>query len=103
MAVPAAALWPLRVAERGYYVEGFTELATQPLLAVATRVAAFDDQVIAPITASAGESVDEAAAVVARFRNVRFARYLAASLVVAAILALLTVLAATGNLWVRIA
>jgi NADH-quinone oxidoreductase subunit L len=102
-AAPVAALWPLRVAERGYYVEGFTELATQPLLAIATRVAGFDDQVTAPITESVGESVDEAAAVVARFRNARFARYLAASLVVVAILALLTVLAATGNLWVHIA
>lgn len=102
-AVPTAALWPLRVAERGYHVEGFTELATLPLLAIATRVAAFDDQVTAPITESVGESVDEAAGVVARFRNARFARYLAASLVVVAILALLSVLAATGNLWVHIA
>jgi NADH-quinone oxidoreductase subunit L len=103
VAVPAAALWPVRLVEHAYYVERFTEVAPQPLLAIASRVAGFDDQVTAPITESVGESVDEAAAVLARFRNARFARYLAAGLVVVAILALLSVLAATGNLGVHLA
>jgi NADH-quinone oxidoreductase subunit L len=101
--IPTAARWPFRVAERGYYVERFTELAAQPLLAIAARVSSFDDQVTAPIAESVGESVDDAAAVLGTFRTARFARYLAAGLVVAAILALLSVLAATGNLWVHLA
>jgi NaMN:DMB phosphoribosyltransferase len=49
-----------------------------------------------------GESVDEAAALLGAFRNARFARYLAGGLVVVAILALLSVLAATGHLWVHL-
>ena len=59
--VPVRAPIPLRVAADGYYVERFTELATQPVLAVAGRVSDFDEQVIAPIETSVGESVDYAA------------------------------------------
>jgi len=102
-AVAARAARPLRVAEQGFYVERLTELGAQPLLATAGRVALFDAQVTGPITASVGESVDEVAAVLGAFRNARFARYLAGSLVVAAILVLLSVLAATGHLWVHVA
>jgi NADH-quinone oxidoreductase subunit L len=94
---------PLRVAEQGFYVERLTELAAEPLLAIAGRVSSFDVQVAAPIAASVGESVDDAAAVLSGLRNARFARYLAGSLVVVAILALLSVLAATGHLWVHLA
>ena len=64
---------------------------------------AFDDEVTAPIETSVGESVDYAAAGLAFFRNARFARYLAGGIVVIAILALLSVLAATGHLWVHLA
>ena len=94
---------PWRIAAQGFYVERATELAAQPLLMISGRVSAFDEQVTAPIAASVGESVDEAAGVLALFRNARFARYLAGSLVVVAILALLSVLAATGHLWVHLA
>lgn|GEM_PF-1568667 len=94
---------PWRIAAQGFSVERGTELAVQPLLIVSSRVSAFDEQVTAPIAASVGESVDEAAGVLAIFRNARFARYLAGSLVVVAILALLSVLAATGHLWVHLA
>ena len=38
-----------------------------------------------------------------RFRNARFALYLAGGFVAIAILALLSVLAATGHLWVHVA
>ena len=97
------AVLPLRVAADGFYVERLTELAAQPILAIAARVAGFDDEVTAPIETSVGDSVDSAAAGLAFFRNARFARYLAGGLVVAAILALLSVLAATGHLWVHLA
>jgi hypothetical protein len=73
------------------------------MLAIAGRVSSFDEQVTAPIAASVGESVDEAAGVLGAYRNARFARYLAGSVVVVAILALLSVLAATGHLWVHVA
>ena len=102
-AVLARVARPLRVAEQGFYVERFTELASGPLLAVADRVSSFDVQVTAPIEVSVGESVDDAAAALSAFRNARFARYLAGSVVVVAILALLSVLAATGHLWVHLA
>ena len=98
--VPALAR-SLLVAEQGFYVERLTDLAAQPLLAVAGRVSDFDEQVAAPITVSIAESVDLAADGLGAFRNARFARYLAGSVVVVAILALLTVLAATGHLWVH--
>ena len=94
---------PLRVAAEGFYVERLTELAAQPILAIAARVAAFDDEVTAPIETSVGDSVDYAAGGLAFFRNARFARYLAGSIVVIAILTLLSVLAATGHLWVHLA
>ena len=101
-ALVAEALLPLRVAAAGFYVERLTELTAQPLLAIAGRVAAFDDEVTTPIETSVGESVDYAAAGLALVRNARFTRYLAGSLVVIAILALLSVLAATGHLWVHL-
>jgi NADH-quinone oxidoreductase subunit L len=95
--------WPLRVAAEGFYVERLTNLAAQPILAIAGRVSSFDEQVTAPIAASVGESVDDAATLVGLFRNARFARYLAGGIVVVGILALLSVLAATGHLWVHVA
>jgi NADH-quinone oxidoreductase subunit L len=95
--------WPLRVAAEGFYVERLTDLASQPILAIAGRVSSFDEQVAAPIAASVGESVDDAATLVGLVRNARFARYLAGGIVVVAILALLSVLAATGHLWVHVA
>jgi hypothetical protein len=49
-----------------------------------------------------GESVDDDATLLGAFRNARFARYLAGSLVVVTILAVLSVLAATGHLWVHL-
>jgi NADH:ubiquinone oxidoreductase subunit 5 (subunit L)/multisubunit Na+/H+ antiporter MnhA subunit len=103
VAFAARAVRPLHVAEQGFYVERLTELAAEPLIAIAGRVSSFDVQVTAPIAASVGESADEAAAVLGTIRNARFARYLAGSLVVVAILALLSVLAATGHLWVHLA
>ncbi len=95
--------WPLRVAAEGFYVERLTDLASQPILELAGRVSSFDEQVTAPIAASVGESVDDAATLVGLVRNARFARYLAGGIVVVAILALLSVLAATGHLWVHVA
>ena len=60
-------------------------------------------QVTAPIAASVGESVDLAAAA-ARLVPQRPARTLSRGrLVVIAVLVLLSVLAATGHLWVHIA
>jgi NADH:ubiquinone oxidoreductase subunit 5 (subunit L)/multisubunit Na+/H+ antiporter MnhA subunit len=94
---------PERVLERGLYVEWLTDAAMAPLLAVASRVSSFDEQVTAPIGVSVGESVDLAATGLGVFRNARLARYLAGGLVVIAILALLSVLAATGHLWVHTA
>jgi NADH:ubiquinone oxidoreductase subunit 5 (subunit L)/multisubunit Na+/H+ antiporter MnhA subunit len=100
--LPARAVWPVRVAAEGFYVERMTEIAAPPMLAVAGRVSGFDEQVIAPIESSVGESVDYAAIGLATLRNVRFSRYLAGALVVVGILALLSVLAATGHLWVHL-
>ena len=102
VALPAFAAWPVRAAVQGFYVERFTELAAQPLLAIAGRVSDFDEQVTDPVAASVGDSVDEAAALLATIRNARFSRALAGGLVVIGILALLSVLAATGHLWVHL-
>jgi NADH:ubiquinone oxidoreductase subunit 5 (subunit L)/multisubunit Na+/H+ antiporter MnhA subunit len=102
VALPAFAAWPVRAAGKGFYVERFTELAAQPLMAVAGRVSDFDEQVTAPVAASVGESVDEAASLLATVRNARFSRALAGGLVVIGILTLLSVLAATGHLWVHL-
>jgi NADH:ubiquinone oxidoreductase subunit 5 (subunit L)/multisubunit Na+/H+ antiporter MnhA subunit len=99
----AATPWPLRVLEQGFYVESLTRFAAQPLLAVASRVSSFDEQVTAPLAASVGESVDLAATGLGAFRNARLSRYLAGGLIVIAVLALLSVLAATGHLWVHFA
>jgi NADH-quinone oxidoreductase subunit L len=98
-----ASPWPLRVLEEGFYVEWLTQAAAAPLLAISARVSDFDEQVTAPLGVSVGESVDLAASGVGAFRNVRLGRYLAGALVVVAILALLSVLAATGFLWVHTA
>jgi hypothetical protein len=73
----------------------------QPLLVVASRVSSFDEEVTAPLAVSVGESVELGASGLGAFRNARVSRYLAGGLLVIAILALLSVLAATGHLWVR--
>ncbi len=101
--IPGALAWLMRAAEQGFHVERLTDLAAQPLLAVASRVSDFDEQITAPIAASVGESVDLAATGVGAFRNTRLTRYLAGGLVVIAILALLSILAATGHFWVHTA
>jgi NADH-quinone oxidoreductase subunit L len=93
--------WPLRVLEQGFYVEWLTQASAAPLLAVSGRVSDFDAQVTAPLAVSVGESVDLAATGLGSFRNARLGRYLAGAVVVIAILVLLSVLAATGNLWVH--
>ena len=98
-----AAPWPMRLLEQGFYVEWLTQAAAAPLLAVSGRVSDFDGQVTAPLAVSVGESVDLAATGLGSFRNARLGRYLAGALVVIAILVLLSVLAATGNLWVHTA
>jgi NADH-quinone oxidoreductase subunit L len=95
--------WPVRVLEQGLYVEWLTQAAMQPLLVVASRVSSFDAEVTAPLAVSVGESVELAATGVGAFRNARLSRYLAGGLLVIAILALLSVLAATGHLWVHLA
>ena len=100
-AAAGAAPWPLRVLERGFYVEWLTQAAAAPLLAVSGRVSDFDAQITAPLAVSMGESVDLAATGLGSFRNARLGRYLAGALVVIAVLVLLSVLAATGNLWVH--
>ena len=97
-----AGSWPERVLERGFYVEWLTQAAAQRALVVASRVSSFDEGVIAPLAVSTGESVELAASGVGAFRNTRLSRYLAAGLLVIAILALLSVLAATGHLWVHL-
>ena len=96
-----AGSWPLRVLEQGFYVEWLTHTATQPLLVVASRMSSFDEEVTAPLAVSTGESVELAASGVGALRNARLSRYLAGGLLVIAILALLSVLAATGHLWVH--
>lgn len=105
--VPAAAraamAWPVRVLERDLYVERLTTLAARPVLAVAAGVSGFDEQVTSPIATSVGESVELAATGLGAFRNARLARNLAGGLVVIGIVALLTILAATGHLWVHTA
>lgn len=95
--------WPMRVLEAGFYVEWLTQAAAAPMLAVAGRVSDFDTQVTAPISVSVGESVDLAASGLGWFRNARLGRYLAGALVIIAVLVFLSVLAATGNLWVHTA
>jgi NADH-quinone oxidoreductase subunit L len=96
-----AAPWPVRALEQGLYVEWLTQVAAQPLLAVASRVSSFDEEVTAPLTASVGESVELAASTVGAFRTARLSRHLAGGLIVIGVLALLSVLAATGHLWVH--
>jgi NADH:ubiquinone oxidoreductase subunit 5 (subunit L)/multisubunit Na+/H+ antiporter MnhA subunit len=100
---PDASPWPLRVLEQGFYVEWVTQAAAAPLLAVAVRVSDFDAQVTAPITVSVGESVDLAATGLGSFRNARLGRYVAGALVVIAVLVFLSIMAATGHLWVHTA
>jgi NADH-quinone oxidoreductase subunit L len=94
--------WPVRVLEQGLYAEWLAQTATQPLLVVASRISSFDQEVTAPLALSVGESVELAATGLGAFRDARLSRYLAGGLLVIAILALLSVLAATGHLWVHL-
>jgi hypothetical protein len=94
--------WPVRVLEQGLYAEWLAQTATQPLLVVASRISSFDQEVTAPLALSVGESVELAGTGLGAFRDARLSRYLAGGLLVIAILALLSVLAATGHLWVHL-
>jgi NADH:ubiquinone oxidoreductase subunit 5 (subunit L)/multisubunit Na+/H+ antiporter MnhA subunit len=93
----------VRAFEEGLYVDWLTQSAVQPLLVVAARVSSFDEEVTASLAASVGESVDLAAGTLARLEKTRPTRYLAGGLIVIAVVTLLSVLAATGHLWVHIA
>jgi NADH-quinone oxidoreductase subunit L len=94
--------WLARLLEEGFYVERLTQLAGHAMVVVAARVSSFDEQVTEPISVSVGESVDLTASGLGAFRNARLSRYLAGGLIVVAVLALLSVLAATGHLWVHL-
>ena len=93
----------VRVFEEGLYVDWLTQSAMQPLLVVAARVSSFDEEVTATLAASVGESVDLAAGGLGRLEKTLPTRYLAGGLIVIAVVTLLSVLAATGHLWVHIA
>jgi NADH-quinone oxidoreductase subunit L len=95
--------WAVRALDEGLYVDGVTQSAMQPLLLVAARVTSFDQEVTASLAASVGDSADLAARSLGRLERTRPTRYLAGGLIVIAVLALLSVLAATGHLWVHTA
>jgi NADH-quinone oxidoreductase subunit L len=99
MTQPAAGV--LRLAERGFNLERYAHRAGVPFMMAAAFVRRFDDGITDTLADLAGDVPARAAALLAGVRRVPSSVYLAGGLTVAFVLALLSVLAATGHFWIH--
>jgi hypothetical protein len=91
----------VHVVARVFLLERAAHRAGRPAVRAGALVTAFDQRVVDSVTESLAEAPVLAAASLTRLRPQRPSLYLAGGLVVAGILALLSVLAATGHFWVH--
>ena len=86
---------------RVFLLERGAHRAGRPVVRAGELVASFDQRVVDSVTESLAEAPVVATVAVTRLRPQRPSLYLAGGLVVVGILALLSVLAATGHFWVH--
>jgi NADH:ubiquinone oxidoreductase subunit 5 (subunit L)/multisubunit Na+/H+ antiporter MnhA subunit len=91
----------LRVVARGFFIERYAHRLGRPLLVAAGFVARFDDAAAQTVGETFALSGNVATSLLSRARTPRTSLYLAGSLAVIAVLALLSVLAATGHFWIH--
>lgn len=100
-AIAARAAPVTEAGAHGFYLERYAHRLGTPFLAAAGFVRRFDDGVTEALADLAGEVAAAASGLGVRLRDARTPLYVAGGLAVAAILALLSVLAATGHLWMQ--
>ena len=91
----------VRVVERGLFIERYAHRLGQPFVAAAGFVSRFDDTAVESFGEAAGLASAAAGSLLTRARSPRTSVYLAGGLAVVAVLALLSVLAATGHFWIH--
>jgi hypothetical protein len=91
----------VRAISRGLFVERLSHRAGQPVLAIASHLARFDDSVNQRLADAAADGAVVSSSSVARFRPTRLELYLTGGVLVVAVLSLLAVLAATGHFWIH--
>jgi hypothetical protein len=89
------------VITRGLFLERTAHRVGQPLLLAAQAMDRFDATVPAALTDAAAAGTMLAASSMSRLRAVRINVYIAGSVLVAGVLTLLALLAATGHFWVH--
>lgn len=99
MAAPVAPL--TRLAARDFHLERSAHRLGAPFLAAAAFVRRFDDGITETLADLAGAAAAQASGLGVRLRDTRTPIYLAGGLTIVAILVLLSVLAATGHLWMH--
>ncbi|MFN2582297.1 MAG: proton-conducting transporter membrane subunit [Candidatus Dormibacteria bacterium] len=90
-----------RLLARGLNLERYAHRSGRPFLAAGTLVARFDDTVLESLGDTVMQAASQGSFLVARLRAMRSPLYLAGGLAVAAVLALLSILAATGHFWIH--
>lgn len=90
-----------RVIMRGFELERVGHRVGAPFLAAGEYVARFDDSITETLSDLVAQGSLLGSDVVSRLRSARTTLYLAGGLTVAGVIALLSILAATGHLWVH--
>ena len=91
----------IRFVARGFLVERYAHRLGIPVVAAGRFVARFDDTVVDSFGEAVGTTSTFTASLLTRARSPRTSTYLAGGLAVVALLALLSVLAATGHFWIH--
>jgi NADH:ubiquinone oxidoreductase subunit 5 (subunit L)/multisubunit Na+/H+ antiporter MnhA subunit len=91
----------VHIVARVFLLERTAHRAGRPVVRAGELITSFDQRVLDSVTESLADAPVVAATELTRFRPQRPSLYLAGGLVVAGILGLLSVLAATGHFWVH--
>ncbi len=86
---------------RDFELERYAHRIGAPFIAAGAFVSRFDESVTESLADLAGEGSAQASALLSRLRAARSSLYLAGGLAVAGVLALLSILAATGHFWIH--
>ena len=86
---------------RDFELERYAHRIGHPFVAAGAFVSRFDESVTESLADLAGQGSAQASALLSRLRSARSSLYLAGGLAVVGVLALLSILAATGHFWIH--
>lgn len=91
----------VRLVARDFELERYAHRLGAPFLAAGEFVSRFDENVTEALADLATQGSAQGSALLSRLRSAKTSLYLAGGLTVAGVLALLSILAATGHLWIH--